>query len=348
MEGQDLPGILFIGYFLSDHGLGRCVCEDLSMRFKERGYRITTTSSSTNRYLRIFDIATTIIKKRKEYQVASVEVYNGLAFIWAEIACRILRILHKPYVITLHGARMLQFAQRWPDRVRHLLQAAGRVTTPSQLFREKFSTWRPDIIYLPNAIDVGMYQYRLRKNPIPRLGWLRKFEQNYDPILAVETLDALRKDFPAVILVMGGADSHDGSFDEVQQFVHKHGIAGPLEITGYVARPQIPEWFSRSDIYLNTTMVESFGIAVMEAAAAGLCIVTTDVGELPHLWRDGEDALLVPSQDPEAMAKAVRRILIEPGLAGRLSQNARHKAEQFDWAVVLPQWEALFEEVLKV
>jgi glycosyltransferase involved in cell wall biosynthesis len=45
------------------------------------------------------------------------------------------------------------------------------------------------------------------------------------------------------------------------------------------------------------------------------------------------------------MATAVRRILREPRLAERLSRNARAKAQQFDWAVILPQWEALLLEV---
>jgi glycosyltransferase involved in cell wall biosynthesis len=47
------------------------------------------------------------------------------------------------------------------------------------------------------------------------------------------------------------------------------------------------------------------------------------------------------------MAAAVRRILREPGLAERLSRNARAKAEQFDWAVILPQWERVLAEVAR-
>jgi glycosyltransferase involved in cell wall biosynthesis len=46
------------------------------------------------------------------------------------------------------------------------------------------------------------------------------------------------------------------------------------------------------------------------------------------------------------MAAAVRRILTEPELAAKLSANARKKAEQFDWSVILPQWEKLIEEVI--
>jgi glycosyltransferase involved in cell wall biosynthesis len=80
--------------------------------------------------------------------------------------------------------------------------------------------------------------------------------------------------------------------------------------------------------------------------ACGLGVVSTNVGGIPYLLNDEEDALLVPPSDPEAMAAAVRRILTEPGLAVRLSQNARHTVEHFDWSVVLLQWEALFSDVV--
>jgi glycosyltransferase involved in cell wall biosynthesis len=75
-------------------------------------------------------------------------------------------------------------------------------------------------------------------------------------------------------------------------------------------------------------------------------VVSTNVGGIPYLLNNEKDALLVPPNDPEAMATAVRRILTEPGLAARLSQNARCKVEQFEWSVILPQWEALFSEII--
>jgi len=340
-------GILFVGYFLSQHGRGRCVCEDLSIRFHRKKYRVVNTSSSTNRFIRLLDILMTIIRYRNEYQIAFVEVYNGLAFVWAELACSLLRALGKPYIITLHGARLISFSERWPVRVRKLIQEADVVTTPSKIFQNKFSSLREDIVYLPNAIDINSYLFKQRNKPDPKLGWLRKFEENYNPSLTINVHSLLSKEFPTSTLSMGGADGHDGSFEIAKSLVIKEGLTEKIDFPGFINRSQISHWFSKSDIYLNTTNVESFGIAVLEAAACGLCIVTTNVGELPYIWEDGVDALLVPPNDPEAMAAAVRRILTEPGLAARLSANARKKAERYDWSVVLPMWESLLNNLIE-
>ena len=78
--------------------------------------------------------------------------------------------------------------------------------------------------------------------------------------------------------------------------------------------------------------------------ACALCVVSTDVGGLPHLLEDGHDALLVPADDSAAMAAAVRRLLDGSGLAARLSRRARAKTESFDWPIVYQRLVALLAQ----
>jgi len=85
-------------------------------------------------------------------------------------------------------------------------------------------------------------------------------------------------------------------------------------------------------------------VSILEAMACGVCIVSTKVGGIPHLIEDECDGLLVPDSDEVAMATAVRRLMGEEGVAGRLSRNGRLKVEQFDWPAILPQWERLFSD----
>jgi len=146
---------------------------------------------------------------------------------------------------------------------------------------------------------------------------------------------------------MVGPDKGDSSLQATKRMASELGVANRIDWEEGVSKALVPSRLQRADILLNTTEFESFGVSLMEAAALGLCLVTTDVGEVPYRWQQEEDALLVPPDDPAAMAAAVRRVLTEPGLAERLSRNARKKAEGFDWSVVLPRWEALFQEVIR-
>ena len=337
-------GILVVGNFLSVKGMPGA-CEGLSDNLEQKGWRVTRTSSKLSRLARLSDMLVASGSKRSRYTVAAIEVYSGLAFSWAEIVCLVLRLMGKPYVLTLHGGGLADFARRWPRRVRQLLRSAEAVTTPSVFLQNSLRSVREDILYLPNALDLERYPFRLRANPLPRLCWLRSFHAIYNPTLAVKTLALLAADFPAIKLNMTGPDKGDGSLEAVSRLADELALEENIEITGAIAKSEVPRRMAEYDIFLNTTDYESFGISVMEAAVSGMCIVTTNVGELPYLWKDGHDALLVPPDDAEAMAAAVRRILTEPGLAERLSRNARRKAEQFDWSVILPQWESVLSSV---
>ncbi|RIK26321.1 MAG: glycosyl transferase family 1, partial [Chloroflexi bacterium] len=130
-----------------------------------------------------------------------------------------------------------------------------------------------------------------------------------------------------------------------RRFVGDNNLQAHVSYIAGVPKEEVPAWLQRGDIFLNTTNVDNTPVSVIEAMACGLCVVRTNVGGIPYLLDHEQDALLVPPNDPDAMADAVRRILTEPGLAERLSRNARRKAEQFDWETILPQWERLLTEV---
>jgi len=175
--------------------------------------------------------------------------------------------------------------------------------------------------------------------------WLRAFHEVYNPRIAVQVAASIIREHPECRLFMGGGDKGDGSLQRTEELAKALGIAGSVEFSGKIASSEVPDWLQGGDVFINTTNVDNAPVSVIEAMACGLCVVSTNVGGIPCLLDDGKDALLVPPDDPEAMAAAIRRILTEPGLSERLSKNARRKAEQFDWSSMLPRWEELLRNV---
>ena len=280
-------------------------------------------------------------RNRQRYQVAQVDVYSGLSFFWAEVVCRLLRFLGKPYILTLHGGNLPTFARRSPERVQRLLRSAAAVTTPSRYLLEQMRPYRNSLILLPNPLDLSAYHFRLRRNPAARLMWLRAFHHVYQPELAIEVVAELVRDFPDIRLTMIGPDKKDGSKEETLRRTAEHGLTERVELVGRIAKKDVPHRINEGDIFLNSSRVDNTPISVMEAMASGLCVVSASVGGIPYFLEDGRDSLLVPPQDARGMADAVRRILSEPGLAESLSRAARTKVEQFDWGHILPRWEKL-------
>lgn len=335
--------LLIVGNFLSASIGTRWVCEDLAEQLTKAGWVVLTTSDKPGKVLRLFDMLSTAWRRRKDYDIAQVDVYSGPSFLWAEAVCWLLKRLKKPFILTLHGGKLPEFAQRWPRRVKRLFNAAAAITTPSHYVQQNLQSIHDPIHVIPNPLDLGQYPYRLRSRPTPNLVWLRAFTKGYRPADAVETVALLKDEFPDIRLTMIGPDKGDGSWQSTQDTIHRLGLADHVDMPGAIPKASVPETLMQYDVFLNTTTAESFGVSVVEAAAVGLCIVTTNVGELSYLWKNGYDVLLVPPGTPQAMAVAVRQILTQPDLAQQLSTHARATAEQFDRSNILPKWDSLLQ-----
>ena len=345
-QGSDGAGLLIVGNFLSCSVGTRGVCEELARHLEDLDWlRVLTTSNKARRIPRLLDMLTTIWRRRNDFQVAQVDVFSGAAFLWAEITCWVLRRLDKPYILVLHGGNLPRFAARWPHRVRRLLQSAQIVTTPSHYLREQMAAYHPNLLRVPNAIELGAYRFRLRQNPHPTLVWLRAFHEIYNPTLVPRVIHSLASDYPNLRAIMIGPDKGDGSLEHTRQIAAELGVGARISFPGAVPKTETPAWLAQGDIFLNTSNVDNTPVSVLEAMACGLCVVSTNVGGLSYLLRDENDALLVQPDAVEATAGAVRRLLTEPGLAERLSRNARAEASQYDWAAVLPQWESLLRSL---
>jgi lipopolysaccharide heptosyltransferase II len=130
------------------------------------------------------------------------------------------------------------------------------------------------------------------------------------------------------VLVVGDAPAEKAKYrQELEDLVRRLGLSRYVEFLG--RRSDIPEILSRLDVLvLATTTQEGFGRVIIEAFAAGVPVVATSVGGVTEIIRDGDNGLLVPPEDSQAMSEAVVRLLKDRRLSGELAQKARNDAEE--------------------
>ena len=113
-------------------------------------------------------------------------------------------------------------------------------------------------------------------------------------------------------------------------------------------RRDVPAVLAALDLFVQPSLYEGFGLSLLEAMAAGLPIVASRVGGIPELLEDGRTGLLVPPQDPAALARAILRLLRDRDLAQRLSGAARLRAlDRHSMAQATESVDALYRRVLE-
>jgi len=339
------PSVLVVSNLLSRSVGVRAQAEELIERLSACGHSVVATSEKLHRVPRLVDMLSTTWLHRNDYEVAIVDVFSGAAFFWAECVCRLLRLARKPCVLCLHGGNLPEFTRGRQRRTMGLMSSAAAVVAPSAYLFEHMRKYRSDLLLIPNAVNFSDYYFRVRETVAPNLVWLRAFHKIYNPILAVEVMYRLKREFPTARLSMIGPDKGDGSLEATKNRIAELGLTECISVHGRVPKNRVPETLKTGDIFLNTSNIDNTPITVLEAMAAGLCVVSTNVGGMPKLVNNEREGILVPPADPDAMAVAVRRILKEPGLAERLSKNAGAKTLTFDWSAVTPRWTELLASV---
>ena len=331
--------MLYVGNRLSRHGITPTTIEVLGPLL-ERRFRVVYTSDKRNKAIRMLDMAYALLRVTRKVDVVLIDTYSTLNFWYAVLVSQLARLLRVPYVPILHGGSLPKRLKRNPWLCRQVFNHSLINVAPSGYLETAFQRSGYATTRIPNFININQYPYHERRLVGPRLLWVRSLASAYHPEMAIRVLARLTEAYPKARLCMVGPDK-DGSLARCQSLAEELSVSEKARFTGRLSKA---DWIALSaeyDIFINTTNYDNTPVSVIEAMALGLPIVSTNAGGLPYLIDDGQDGLLVDKGDEAAMATAIRRLIEEPGLAGRLSARARAKAESFDAEIVLQQWAGL-------
>ena len=160
--------------------------------------------------------------------------------------------------------------------------------------------------------------------------------------------DALPERRP-VLLVAGGATLFDYR-DEIGRFharAHELGLNGDLRVLGPVGDDELERLYRAADVFALPSTKEGYGLAVLEALAAEVPTVVSDLDVFRGFLGDGDSALLARTGDAAALAGALVRVAREPGLADRLRAGGRAVVERHTWARVAEVHEREYRAFLR-
>jgi len=159
----------------------------------------------------------------------------------------------------------------------------------------------------------------------------------------LEAVSLLRRDGVRVRLLVSGPEPVPG---QVAERVRELDLDDDVELLGAVDHGRAPEVYRRGEIFVSPSYAEGFPTTILEAMAAGLPVVSTDVVGVRDCIRPDDNGVLVPRHDPFALAAGIRRLITDDVLRRRVAERAHSDVRlRWSWPVVAKQIIAVYDGV---
>ena len=254
-------------------------------------------------------------------------------------AILVARLYGKRTILHYHSGEAEDHLSRWRRTALPILRMADRLIVPSGYLVEVFAKFGLEAEAIPNFVRSERLIRRPRTRPAPILLSNRNLQGLYNVACILRAFERVQGRYPGASLVVAG----DGpERRKLEQLADDLGLAH-VTFVGQVSPDRMAELYDTADIYINASDIDNMPLSILESFAAGLPVVSTDAGGIPHFTRDGRDALLSPRDDDEALAASVFRLIEEPGLAERLTRNAYEAfRSKYSWEAVAGAWLGLY------
>jgi glycosyltransferase involved in cell wall biosynthesis len=237
------------------------------------------------------------------------------------------------FSLTVHGPSIFFEPEAW--RLDEKLRRALFVACISHYCRSQCMIWAPpgrwDRLHVVHCgVDVQEFARREHRGPGSRLLFVGRLAAVKGLAVLIDALAHLRAKHAELELTIVG-DGPERAALEAR--VRSAGVADHVRFTGYRSQAEVREHLERSDLFVLPSFAEGVPVVLMEAMAAGVPVVATNVAGVSELVEDGVNGILVRPGDAEVLARRIALLLDDPNLRARLGRAGREKvAREFDQA----------------
>jgi glycogen(starch) synthase len=308
--------------------------------------RVIRVGFPLRRFRQLYAPQATIVAPILALRADLVHVHLGEDLAILPLGAAAARLHHLPLVLTVHTSLRYTLAvsdlrsailkalggpiERWGE---HSADAVLVITPRLRRLLLSDDVEEDRVHLLPPGVNPSLFEGPF-EDPFAGLGKPRVlFVGRLAPQKGVRTLVAaasLLKHPSAQVLLVGDGPERPALEREAERI----GVGDRLRFLGFVAHERLPAAMAHADVLVLPSVYEELGTVLLEAMWAGLPIVASRIGGIPDVIEDGVNGLLVPPCDPEALARAIDRVLADRPLAYQLSEEAQARAKDYDWEVL--------------
>ncbi|HTN44703.1 MAG TPA: N-acetyl-alpha-D-glucosaminyl L-malate synthase BshA [Flavipsychrobacter sp.] len=258
-----------------------------------------------------------------------------------------------PYITTLHGTDITLVGKdpTYNPVVTFSINQSDAITAVSHNLREETYKYFPiekDIQVIHNFVDTQRFQQtdknHFKKMLAPNGERILAHVSNFRKVKRVEDVvrmfEKVRKQLPSKLLMIGDGPERQNA----EEICRTLSICNDIRFLG--KQEQMDEILSITDLFVLPSQYESFGLSALEAMACGVPVISTNVGGLPEINKQGVTGFLSNVGDVEDMAMHALEILREDTTLLRFKDAALAQARRFEKKDIIPQYEKLYETVM--
>jgi len=253
-------------------------------------------------------------------------------------------VMTSPFLV--FPQRLLGLALKKPDCLIAVSQASARFARSLGFSEQKISVVYNgvDLSCFNGGVDASTMRKELGIGQEPLVATASRLIRRKSPALLVSAFARVLKVIPDAKLVIAGSGREKGN---LARQIKRLNIGNSVFLVGGLGREKVAQLMAAADVFVLPSKMESFGLALLEAAAAGAPVVCSSAGGALEIFRDAFNALLYPPGDVDAMVKAIIRLLQDKDLARTISANAVETARKFTWEMAARQTLQVYERVLR-
>lgn len=275
----------------------------------------------------IFFKSLSLMKKEK------IEVLHCQGFLSSFLGFCLSAITGVPYIVTV------QRLEKKNNPLKNFIyRNASFCIAASRAIRNNFEDIGvKNIEIIPNGIDLEKFRGLTRP---PHREFTVVTVARLEKVKGIAYLIESVNDFRLVILGDGAERKN------LEDLTAKLGLTGKVQFLGEIPNEKVPGYLVSADCFVLPSLKEGFGIAILEAQAAGIPVIGTKVGGILDLIKDGKTGLLVEPKNALQIRQAVLKIRSSPQLAETLAKNAKEKLVNYDWQNIAEKVYQIYQRVL--
>lgn len=268
-----------------------------------------------------------LANKAKEYDVIHVHCCSYFGFYPAIVAFHAAKKQKQRLILTYHGGGGERFFNNFNWLVKKYFLRTDANIVLSGFLANVFDKFGYPYSVIPNILEQEEDVKFSRTNVSPKFISIRTLAPLYNIQCIVKAFETVKMELPEATLdILAEGPCRQ----ELEEYIANNDIQG-ISFLGKVPNSDINKYMQNNDVFLSMPKIDNQPVSVLEAWRNGLLVISSNVGGVPFLVENGQTGVLVESDNPSALAKAMVEAVKNPSNSLRIMRNGHKALTKYKW-----------------